>query len=190
MKGKGAAAEYQRRHVVPHCPSCSRPCCKLEAVVLELDWPRAQRLYAIGTTKRRFDASLQDGSGPAHIRAADGMYYAYGQPCPAYDDVAKGCRVYGTDAKPPSCSDFPVYDDDGAVTADLRCEAVDLDVLQRELEAAIGAPIERVVEDDRFPFLVRLRAAARPRPDATPAPPRRATARGRGAATPRGGRRR
>lgn len=185
-----AAKSYERAAVLPHCPSCKAPCCKLEQVVLELDWPRVERLYSIGSTKRAFDASLRDGSGPPHIRAAGGLYYAFRSPCPAYDEAGKGCRVYGTDTKPPSCDDFPVYADDGALTADLRCEAVVLDDLQRSVEAEVGVPMERVVEDDRFPFLVRLRAAARPRPDDRPAPPRRATAGDRRGGTTRSGRRR
>jgi hypothetical protein len=45
--------------------------------------------------------------------------------------------VYATSTTPQSCSDFPVYDDGDAVTADLRCEAVraGLDDLRARLRA-------------------------------------------------------
>jgi Fe-S-cluster containining protein len=183
---RAAAAAYQRDVVVPHCPSCSAPCCLLDRVVLELDWPQARALYQIGTSRRAFDRAL-----PPELKEAGGTYYAHTKPCPAFDQAKKSCRVYGTPIKPRSCDDFPVYVDGDAVTADRRCEAVDVDALERRLAAELGADVARVVEDDRFPFLVTLRAAARPPPDDRPAPRRRASraARGDGSRPPRGRRR-
>lgn len=153
-----AAATYQERAVIPHCRVCARPCCKLEDLVLDLDWRRARALYQIKGTRGAFDRALHDGSGPTDIKEAHGRYYAHGKPCPAYDDVTKGCRVYGTDTKPEGCSDFPVYRDGDVVTADLRCEAVDVDALARHLEAETGRPL--VCEVDRqFSFFVSFKPA-------------------------------
>jgi len=55
------------------------------------------------------------------------------------------------------CSDFPVYADGDCLTADLRCEAVDIDTLSAWVVDALG-PETRVVQsaDRDFPFLVSL----------------------------------
>jgi Fe-S-cluster containining protein len=175
-----AAKSYEAAAVLPHCPTCSQPCCKLEQVVLELDWPQAQALYQITTKRRAFEKSLDDGTGPAFVRAAHGMFYAFRSPCPAYDDATKRCGVYGTKTKPSSCDDFPVYQDDGAITADLRCEAVDVDAFTASLRADLGdVDIERS-RDERFPFLVTLRVARRSSRGPPDDPPRPVSARGAG----------
>jgi hypothetical protein len=133
-----AAKAWERAHVLPHCAVCSAPCCALETVVLDLDWPRVQKLYKIGKNQRAFDAAL-----PPMLKKQGDLYYAHKAPCPAYQD--KKCTVYDSALKPPSCSDFPIYRDGDAVTADRRCEAVDVDALERALSAV--APVRRQVND-------------------------------------------
>jgi Fe-S-cluster containining protein len=127
-----ALKDHQDRVIIPHCPSCSRPCCRLTDLVLDLDWTEVQTLYRIGSSKRAFDAKLRDGSGPTSIRAQDGRYFAHGEPCPAYG-ADQRCGVYNTKAKPIGCSDFPVYIDGDVVVADKRCEALDPAALQQTL---------------------------------------------------------
>jgi Fe-S-cluster containining protein len=87
----------------------------------------------------------------------DGLYYVHRKPCPAYDEASGSCTIYGQDLKPEGCTDFPVYEDEGDIIADLRCEAVDLGALTKELAHAIG-PEFRIVKsaDEEFPFLVTL----------------------------------
>lgn len=150
-----AAAEWQERVIVPHCAVCREPCCLLNTVVLDLDWRRVQALYRIEGSKRALDAALAKGEGPPELRRQGGLYYAHGQPCPAYDAQARRCTVYGSALKPPSCTDFPVYVDGEGVTADRRCEAVDLAALQAHLERATGARL-RPEPDEDFPELVTL----------------------------------
>ncbi len=150
---KRAGDAYQRDAIIPHCASCARPCCKLDDVVLDLDWKRAQALYQIKSSRRAFNRSLHDGSGPTTIQEHHGRYYAHGAPCPAYDGGGR-CRVYGTDVKPPSCSDFPVYLDGDGLTADTRCEAVDVDALEAHLRAAFPAKRVRRAVDPSFPMFV------------------------------------
>lgn len=157
-----AAASYQARAVIPHCPACARPCCKLDELVLDLDWSRTRELYQIKGSRGGFDRSLHDGSGPEHIKEAHGRYYAHGKPCPAYDEEKKGCRVYGTAVKPEGCSDFPVYKDGDVITADLRCEAVDVEALHAHLEAETGRALVREV-DRQFSFFVAFKPARRAR---------------------------
>lgn len=149
-----AAAEIQRTSIVPHCPVCTKPCCKLDELVLDLAWREARALYQITKSRRDFDAALADGSGPAHIKEHAGRYYAHGAPCPAYDTETTLCRVYGTDVKPQGCTDFPVYLDGDAVTADRRCEAVDVDAVERALVAAVPRARLRRVRDAQFPEML------------------------------------
>jgi hypothetical protein len=158
------AAEFQARRVVPRCGACRRPCCRLETLVLELDWERLAGLWSPGVPKSVFDAALARGEGPPEIRSAGGLYYAYRRVCPAFDEAAKLCRVYAGGLKPSGCTDFPVYEEEGALVADLRCEAVDLRALEEELarELGPGATFSRT-EDRDFPFLVRYRSARRGR---------------------------
>jgi Fe-S-cluster containining protein len=152
-----AADAYQRAVVIPHCSSCSKPCCRLDPLVLELEWKQLKGLWQIEESRRAFDKRLCAGHGPAEIRAADGLYFAHGKVCPAYDEADKSCRVYGQDLKPAGCSDFPVYEDGNAVIADLRCEAVDLADLASRLARAVGTGYRIVQSADKaFPFLVTL----------------------------------
>ena len=139
-----AAKAFEADVVVPHCPACSRPCCGLSDVVLELSFPQEQRLYAITRPQKDFDAAL-----PPMIRKQGGAYFAHGAACPAFDTHSHRCGVYGTDAKPQSCSDFPVYDDGDAVTADLRCEAVrtNLEQLRARLAAVVAVSGGQLVEE-------------------------------------------
>ena len=152
-----AAAAYQAAVVIPHCAECSKPCCRLDPLVLELDWKQLKSIWRIEESRTAFDRKLCSGKGPEEIRAADGLYVAHGKPCPAYDETGHSCRVYGQEVKPVGCSDFPVYEDGSSVVADLRCEAVNLDALVAWLARAVG-PEFRVVHsaDKEFPFLVTL----------------------------------
>ena len=157
-----AAQAYQERVVIPHCTSCSQPCCKLHTVVLELTGPQVEVLYAIGKTPARHAAglarALAAGTAPphlqAHLKEQHGTFYAHGAPCPAYDTTSQLCTVYGTPHKPQGCSDFPLYLDGDGLTADLRCEAIDPAALAAELSAANAG--HRVVQtpDAQFPVLV------------------------------------
>lgn len=151
------AEAYQRAVVIPHCSRCSKPCCRLDPLVLELEWFQLKGLWRVEESRRAFDKRLVAGDGPAEIRAAEGLYFAHGKVCPAYDEAGRSCRVYGQDLKPAGCSDFPVYEDGGAIVADLRCEAVDLAALAVRVADALG-PGYRVVQspDPDFPFLVTL----------------------------------
>ncbi|KAF7599941.1 MAG: hypothetical protein CGU28_06455 [Candidatus Dactylopiibacterium carminicum] len=152
-----AAADYQTTAVIPHCRVCSKPCCKLDTLVLELEWPQVKGLWLLAESRNAFDKRLASGRGPIEIRPANGLYYAHSRPCPAYDQAGGGCRVYDQPLKPVGCSDFPVYEDQGQITADLRCEAVDLDALKARLTQALG-PGSRITRsaDRDFPFLVTL----------------------------------
>lgn len=141
--------------VVPHCATCREPCCALRTVVLELDWRRLRALYDIPETQRAFDARLAAGQGPSYLRKQGDTYYAHGEPCPAWDVTTRRCRVYGTDLKPPTCTDFPVYADGDGITADTRCEAVAVETLRRHLETSAGARL-RAEPDEDFPELVTL----------------------------------
>ena len=114
MKGAhDVVVAFQREHVIPHCPQCSRPCCALTDVVLDLSFAEVKGLYRITSSKKDFDRAL-----PSSIRTQGGRYYAHGSPCPAFDTTAQTCRVYATSTKPVGCSDFPVYEDGDAVTED------------------------------------------------------------------------
>lgn len=152
-----AAAAYQAAMVIPHCPSCRRPCCRLDTLVLDLEWKQIKLLWQGTNSRGEFDRKLDQGKGPQEIRRADGRYYVHSKPCPAYDEQIPGCRIYDHPLKPQGCSDFPVYEDAGAVIADLRCEAVALDQLANKLAEAMG-PEYRLqhTPDHDFPFLVEL----------------------------------
>lgn len=155
---QAAAAAYQTAHVIDHCASCSKPCCRLDALVLELNWKQVKVFWRLEESRTAFDRRLASGQGPEEIRAGgDGLYYAHRKACPAYDETGRGCRVYDQPIKPAGCTDFPVYEDGDRVMADLRCEAVDIDVLADWIARAVG-PEFRVVRsaDKDFPFLVSL----------------------------------
>lgn len=151
------AAAYQDAAVIPHCPACAKPCCRLDKLVLELEWKQVREFWRLDESRKAFDSRLASGRGPVEIRAANGLYYAHQKACPAYDERGLGCRVYGQEIKPVGCSDFPVYEDGGEVVADLRCEAVDIDALAAWLARALG-PEWQIVQraDTEFPFLVTL----------------------------------
>lgn len=152
-----AAAAYQAAEIVPHCTSCSKPCCKLESLVLELDWKQLKSFWRLEESRTAFDKRLASGEGPEEIREGNGLYYIHGKPCPAYDTTCGTCRVYGQDIKPVGCTDFPVYEDGSCLVADLRCEAVDLKALSARIARAMGSDY-RIVQsaDPEFPFLVTL----------------------------------
>lgn len=158
------ATAFQNDVVIPHCSVCSRPCCALTDVVLDLSFTEVHTLYRIGgrTTaknKREFDQRL-----PPTVRRQDGRYYAHGEPCPAYDVTGHACTVYGTPKKPQGCSDFPLYADGDGLTADLRCEAIAAartqlqPLLQQAVDdVAAGAVVVVEEADDAFPdFFVRF----------------------------------
>lgn len=151
-----AAASYQTASVIPHCPNCSKPCCKLDKLVLELEWSQVKGLWQLEESRKAFDKRLASGRGPIEIRPANGLYYAHSRPCPAFVQ-GQGCSVYDTPLKPPGCSDFPVYENEGEIMADLRCEAVDLEALKVRLQQAFGEGLRIRQRADRdFPFLVTL----------------------------------
>ena len=151
------AAAYQAADVIPHCAVCAKPCCRLDKLVLELEWQQVKFLWRVDESRPAFDRRLSAGDGPVEIRAGNGLYYVHSRPCPAYDEAGHACRVYGQAVKPAGCSDFPVYEDGGCIVADLRCEAVDLEALVVAIGNAVG-PGFRVVRsaDAEFPFLVSL----------------------------------
>lgn len=152
-----AAAGYQDADVIPHCPACAKPCCRLDKLVLELEWKQVKVFWRLDESRKAFDRRLASGRGPVEIREGNGLYYVHSKACPAYDESGQSCRVYGQEIKPAGCSDFPVYEDQGEVVADLRCEAVDLDALTVRLAGSLG-PEWRIVQtaDEEFPFLVTL----------------------------------
>lgn len=152
-----ALAAYQAAEVIPHCAVCARPCCKLDTLVLELEWKQVKILWKLDESRPAFDRRLASGKGPEEIREGDGLYYIHSKPCPAYDETGHACRIYGQEIKPVGCSDFPVYEDGGSVIADLRCEAVDITALTAWIARTLG-PEYRIVQtaDEEFPFLVTL----------------------------------
>lgn len=152
-----AAAAYQRAVVIPHCARCTRPCCRLDPLVLELEWRQLKPLWKIEESRRAFDQRLAAGNGPQEIRAADGLYFVHGKTCPAYDEAQRNCRIYDQSLKPQGCTDFPVYLDWDCLVADLRCEAVKLDELVAAVARTLG-PEYRIVQtaDKDFPFMVTL----------------------------------
>lgn len=152
-----AAAAYQAAVVIPHCTACSKPCCRLDPLVLELDWKQVKVFWLLDESRTTFDRRLASGDGPEEIRAGNGLYYIHGKACPAYDEAGASCRVYGQEIKPAGCSDFPVYEDGGGIVADLRCEAVDIKALSGWIARAVG-PGFRIVQsaDKEFPFMVSL----------------------------------
>lgn len=152
-----AATAYQVAVVIPHCAECSKPCCRLDPLVLELDWKQLKTIWRIEESRSTFDRKLCSGKGPEEIRAGDGLYFAHGKTCPAYDETGHSCRVYGQEIKPVGCSDFPLYEDGSSVVADLRCEAVDLNALITWMASAVG-PKFRIVHsvNEEFTFLVTL----------------------------------
>lgn len=162
-KLRDVAAQYQQAQVIPHCPNCTKPCCGLSALVLEMEWKQIKFLWKREETRAQFDQLLARQKGPVEIRAANGLYYVHSKPCPAFDQTGVGCRIYDQPLKPAGCSDFPVYEDGNMLTVDLRCEAVHLNELIPVLTDALGGEYQVVQSADRdFPFLVAL-AAEKPR---------------------------
>ena len=152
-----AAAAYQTADVIPHCTQCAKPCCKLDALVLEMEWKQIKTLWKISDSRAVFDKRLAAGEGPQEIRESEGLYFVHSKPCPAYDQAGGSCQIYGHALKPVGCSDFPVYEDRGSIMADLRCEAVDLKALTARLARTLGPDVRIVQSADReFPFLVTL----------------------------------
>lgn len=150
------AREIQAEAVLPHCDRCRRPCCRLETLVLELDWRRLRALWGLRSSRREFDAALARGEGPPEIRPQDGLYYAHRRVCPAYRE--RRCAVYDSPLKPTGCDDFPLYEEDGGLRADLRCEALDADRVEAAVRRALppGFRVRRRADPD-FPFLVTFR---------------------------------
>ncbi len=157
QKLAATAAAYQAAAISPRCATCQNPCCRLDPLVLELDWKRLKALWQLDESRRTFDRRLAAGKGPLEIRARDGVYYAHRKVCPAYDVTCRTCRVYDQETKPPGCTDFPVYTDQDFVIADLRCEAVDLVALTDWIARAIGIE-RRIIQsaDEEFPFMITL----------------------------------
>ena len=152
-----AAAAYQTADVIPHCTQCAKPCCKLDALVLEMEWKQIKTLWKIADSRAVFDKRLAAGDGPQEIRESEGLYFVHSKPCPAYDQAGGSCQIYGQALKPVGCSDFPVYEDRGSIMADLRCEAVDLKALTSWIARTLGPEVRIVQSADReFPFLVTL----------------------------------
>jgi Fe-S-cluster containining protein len=157
------ADAYQAEVVIPHCHSCRRPCCRLETLVLELDWRRLKGLWELTISRGEFDRTLEAGKGPPEVRANGGLYYAHGRTCPAFDEGSGLCRVYGGPLQPLGCRTFPVYEDRGGLVADLRCEALDAEALAGRVRAALGGEFAVAARPDpEFPFLVSLLCRRRP----------------------------
>jgi Fe-S-cluster containining protein len=112
---EAAAKQWEREVVIPHCAVCTRPCCALTDVVLDLSAAEAETLYRIMPSSPKL---------PSTVQASGGRFYAHGAPCPAFATSTQRCTIYDTGRKPKGCADFPVYADDDVVTADTRCEAV------------------------------------------------------------------
>jgi Fe-S-cluster containining protein len=112
---EAAAKQWERDVVIPHCAVCTRPCCALTDVVLDLSAAEAETLYHITPATPTL---------PSTVQAHGGRFYAHGAPCPAFARSTQRCTIYDTGRKPKGCADFPVYADDDVVTADTRCEAV------------------------------------------------------------------
>ena len=110
-----AAKQWERDVVIPHCAVCTRPCCALTDVVLDLSAAEAETLYRITPSSPKL---------PPTVQASGGRFYAHGAPCPAFATSTQRCSIYDTGRKPKGCADFPVYADEDVVTADTRCEAV------------------------------------------------------------------
>lgn len=148
-----AAQAYEAREVIPHCTSCSKPCCGLETVVLDMTWKQAQHLYHIKGTQQAFAQALLDETTPhaKYLKESHGTFYAHGAACPAYAKD-KTCSVYGTAHKPHACSEFPIYADGDALTVDLRCEAVNLEALAEELRRVNPRVTHHA--NEQFPFLI------------------------------------
>lgn len=167
---QAAADAYQRAHVIEHCTVCAKPCCRLDTLVLELNWKQVKVFWQLDESRAAFDRRLASGKGPEEIRAADGLYFAHQKACPAYDEARHCCRVYYQAIKPAGCSDFPVYGDGNALIADLRCEAVDIDELAAWVARALGPEFRVAQSADRdFPFLITLsvkRRGGNPKPRA------------------------
>lgn len=152
-----AAAAYQTADVIPPCTQCAKPCCKLDALVLEMEWKQIKTLWKVSDSRAVFDKRLAAGEGPQEIRESEGLYFVHSKPCPAYDQAGGTCQIYGQALKPVGCSDFPVYEDRGSIMADLRCEAVDLKALTAWIARTLGPEVRIVQSADReFPFLVTL----------------------------------
>lgn len=156
-KLQAATTSYQDAHVIHRCARCANPCCRLDTHVLELNWKQVKVFWRLEESRTAFDKRLSSGKGPEEIRAGDGLYYIHRKVCPAYDETHRSCRVYDQALKPTGCTDYPVYEDGDCIIADLRCEAVDIDVLTAWIARAVG-PEFRVVQsaDKDFPFLVSL----------------------------------
>jgi Fe-S-cluster containining protein len=152
-----AVTSYQDAHVIHRCAVCAKPCCRLDSHVLELNWKQVKVFWRLEESRAAFDRRLSSGKGPEEIRAGDGLYYIHRKACPAYDETRRSCRVYDQALKPAGCTDYPVYEDGDFVIADLRCEAVDIDILAAWIARALG-PEFRIVQsaDKDFPFLVSL----------------------------------
>lgn len=152
-----AATSYQNAHVIHRCAGCAKPCCGLESHVLELNWKQVKVFWRLEESRAAFDKRLSSGEGPEEIRAGDELYYVHRRTCPAYDESLRTCRVYDQALKPVGCTDYPVYEDGDCIVADLRCEAVDIDVLAAWIARALG-PKFRIVQsaNENFPFLVSL----------------------------------
>lgn len=152
-----ALNQFQQQKINSHCSSCSRPCCLLTDVVLDFTWPQFTALYEIKISQRQFDQGLQQRGEPTYIRKQEGLYYAYGSPCPAYDTANKKCNVYNTPLKPVNCSDFPLYFDGDEIIADSRCEALDLATLLTQLRQTFPTLHFRHTQDRQFGEINRIR---------------------------------
>ena len=88
-----AAAAYQTADVIPHCTQCAKPCCKLDALVLEMEWKQIKTLWKISDSRAVFDKRLAAGEGPQEIRESEGLYFVHSKPCPAYDQAGGSCQI-------------------------------------------------------------------------------------------------
>lgn len=165
---EAAAKQWERDVVIPHCASCTRPCCALTDVVLELSAAEAETLYHITPSSPRL---------PSTVRAAGGRFYAHGAPCPAFATSTQRCTIYDTGRKPQGCADFPVYANDDVVTADTRCEAVAANLAGLEdalFQALVPGETLAVLRDDGDDdgIFVSFQIEGPPAPKAAPPGPK------------------
>ena len=59
-----AAATYQVAVVIPHCAKCAKPCCRLDPLVLELNWKQLKTLWQIEESRTASDGGYPRVKAP------------------------------------------------------------------------------------------------------------------------------
>ena len=63
-----AAEAYQAAVVIPHCARCSAPCCRLDKLVLDLEWRQVRVLWQVQAPRAEFDRKRYVGEYRAMAR--------------------------------------------------------------------------------------------------------------------------